>query len=236
MDDRRSLVLLPGSLCDAEIWAPQIEAFAKDFTIHTPELMGYDSIGAMAEAVLEIADDRFALAGFSMGARAALEVYRRAPERVERLALLDGGIHPVRESEGPRRQEMIELAKAKGMGAVAEAWLARTLHPSRLSDRALVDQLTAMIRRFTAEEYEAEMRALLTRPDAREVAPTVACPTLVLTGDRDPLSSPQQNEDIARQIDGSKLVVVADCGHFTTLEKPEETTAALRDWLQSTPN
>ena len=94
-----TLCLLPGLLCDATIWKHQIEAFSGGAQVIVPDLWPAPSIEAMAEIVLAAAPERFLLAGHSMGGRVALEVLRRAPERVERLALLDTGIHPRAEAE-----------------------------------------------------------------------------------------------------------------------------------------
>jgi pimeloyl-ACP methyl ester carboxylesterase len=233
VSQRKSLLLLPGSLCDEQLWSPQIEALSGDYEISTPELRSYDSLTQMAEVVLQDAPERFALAGFSMGGRVALEIWRRAAARVDGIALLDAGVHPVRPGEGERRQGMMDLAREQGMTALAEAWLPRTLQPSRLSDVSLVADLTRMICRFTPDDYEAEIRALLNRPDAREVVPSLNRPTLLLSGEDDPLSSPAQNRELAAQIPGAQLVIIPGCGHFAPLEAPEETTRALQQWLEA---
>ena len=225
-----ALLLLPGSLCDDALWAPQIKALGRA-DVSVPRLSGLDSIETMAEAVLDGAPERFSLAGFSMGGRIALEMLRRAPGRVTRLALMDTSVHPVAEGEAARRKPMIDLAFSEGMEAVARSWIPRLVHPSRLDDEALMSLLLRMTARFTAQDYAEENRALLNRPDPRPVLATIACPTLVLTGRQDPLSTPERNQEIAGSIPGAELVILDDCGHFPTLEAPERTTAAMRDWL-----
>ena len=107
---RPQLVLVPGLLCDASVWRPQVEAFGGDADIHVPELTTFRSIEAMAERVLATAPDRFSLCGHSMGGRVALEIVRRAPGRVERLALLDTGVHAMREGEVETRMALVNLA------------------------------------------------------------------------------------------------------------------------------
>ena len=226
-----SLLLLPGSLCDAALWEPQVAAIGDRWRISVPSVTGLDSIEAMAEAVLADAPERFCLAGFSMGGRIALEMLRRQPERIERLALIGASVHPVADGEAARRQPMIELASTQGMTAVAKNWIPRLVHPSRLDDTEFMSRLMDMTCRFTPQDYAEENHALLNRPDPRPLLETIAIPTLVLAGRQDPLSTPERNTDIAGRIPGAKLVLLDDCGHFPTLEAPDPSTAALLDWL-----
>src|SRR5271157_4431539 len=107
-----TVFLLPGLLCDATIWSHQSDALG-DVVI--PDFRYVSSIEAMAQLVLDAAPERFAVAGHSMGGRVALEVFRMAPGRVERLALLDTGVHPRAAGEEAKRQELIDLARSRGM-------------------------------------------------------------------------------------------------------------------------
>jgi pimeloyl-ACP methyl ester carboxylesterase len=222
---RPTLFLLPGLLCDAEIWSRQSATLGESAEIMTPDFRYVRSIPAMAQLVLDSAPDRFSVAGHSMGGRVALEVYRMAPERVERLALLDTGIHPRRPGEEAGRQELVELARRDGMEAMAARWLPPMLHPNHM---ALLAPLTAMVQRSTPETFGNQQRALLDRPDARTVLPAIHCPTLVLCGREDAWSPVVQHEEIAALIPGSKLVVIEECGHMSPVEQPEAVTNALK--------
>jgi len=225
------LLFLSGLLCDRTVWEPQIAAFGSSRAIVVPDFWGLDSFEAMAEAALAEAPQRFALAGHSMGGRVALEVMRRAPERVERLALLSCGVHPVRPAEvGPRRA-LVEIAEREGMKALVRTWLPPMLHPRHREDAALVGTIEAMWCRATPEIFARQIHAALTRRDLTAVLPTIACPTLVLCGAEDPWSPPAQHEEIAAAIPGAHLVVVPESGHMVTLEAPEQVNAALQRWL-----
>src|SRR5215468_7474810 len=138
-----TLVLLPGLLCDETVWAHQVAALSPIADVRVADFRGFDSITAMAQAVLAQAPQRFALAGHSMGARVALEVVRLAPARVERLALLDTGTHPLRPDETEKRQVLVDLAIREGMAALAARWLPPMVHPDRLADEALMAPLRA---------------------------------------------------------------------------------------------
>lgn len=225
-----TLFLLPGLLCDAQSWAPQIEAFAGVANVVIPDFRYVRSITAMAQLVVDSAPERFSLAGHSMGGRVAIEVFRMVPQSVERLALLDTGIHPPRAAEQAKRQELIDLARAEGMEALAARWLPPMLHPDH---SALIAPLTEMVKRSTPDTFENQQRALLGRPDACAVIPTIKCPALVLCGREDAWSPVPQHEEIAAAIGRSKLTIVEDCGHMAPVEQPGAVTAALREWFQS---
>ena len=150
----RTLYLLPGLLCDAATFAPQVQALSGAFDVRVPDFRGFDSLPAMAAQVLAQAPERFAVLGFSMGGRAALEVVRQAPERVTRLGLLATGYGPQREGEEAGRQKMIDLAWQKGMGALADAWLPPMLAPAHREDALLMGMLSAMVCRASPESHE----------------------------------------------------------------------------------
>jgi pimeloyl-ACP methyl ester carboxylesterase len=231
------LVLLPGLLCDDAVWQPQTLALADiaDITIADHGLL--DSLGAMAEAVLARAPARFAVAGHSMGGRVAFEVIRRAPERVTALAILDSAFAPLAqgaagEREIAGRQRLVALARNAGMRVMGQDWLQAMVHPSRLADRVLVNSILDMIERKTPDHFEAQVRALLGRPDARPLLPRIACPALVLCGREDSWSPLAQHVEMAELIPASRLIALAECGHMSTLEKPAEVSAAMREWLR----
>lgn len=231
MLSKPSLVLLPGSLSDEQVWAPQARALADMADIHIPHILGPDTLSGMAEAVIAHAPERFALCGFSMGGRVALEVYRRIPERVTRLALVSASIHSIAEGEDQKRKPLLDLAVAEGMEALAEAWLPRIVHPDLLGNAEFMGPLHAMALRQTPDDYVREVRALLTRDPVDDVARSVTCPVLVIAGDRDPLSTPARNADIQQLIPHARLVTFENCAHFPMLEYPERTSAELRSWL-----
>lgn len=230
------LILVPGLLCDATVWAPQVAALSAIANVRVAELPQCESLGAMAEAIIASAPTRFALAGHSMGGRIALEILRRVPERVARLALLDTGYEPLPageagEREAAGRQRMVDKARQLGMRAMGFAWLQGMLHPRRLADTALVAAILDMIERRSPEYYAAQTRAMLGRPDATALLGNITCPTLVLCGHEDAWSPVDRHRRLAGLIPGSTLRIVEDCGHMSTLEQPGAVAAALRSWL-----
>lgn len=230
------LVLLPGLLCDETVWAGQMDAL-RDIADCTCIDWGHlNSIPAMAEHVLRCAPPEFSLAGHSMGGRIAFQVVRTAPHRVKRLALFNTGAdaRPIGEAgseEERKRRALLTLAQSQGMRALAMQWLPPMMMPGRMNDAALVESIVGMIERKTPEIYEAQMLALLGRPDARPVLPTIACPTLLLTGRDDSWSPPARHQDMAASIPGSRLVIVPESGHMAPMEQPAAVAEAMRSWL-----
>ncbi len=228
------IVFLPGLLCDAAVWAPQLPVLGRSATV--VEYGRADSLAAMAEVAIAAAPaGRFALAGHSMGGRIAFELWRRCPDRVERLALLNTGSTPLPagaagEVERAGRLALLARARRDGMRAMAAEWAQGMLPPAALGGPAEAAVLD-MFGRRDPEIQEAQIRALLNRPDAGPLLPTITCPTLVLTGALDRWSTPAAHRAMHEAIAGSRLVVVPDCAHMSTLEAPAAVNAALAAWL-----
>lgn len=232
-----TLMLLPGLNCDAAVWAPQVAALQGQADCVIPAWGLRDSLTAMAQQVLDEAPtERFAVAGHSMGGRVALEVMRLAPQRVQRLALLSTGTHPLAageagDKERAGRMALLKIAQEQGMRAMAREWARGMVHPQRIGT-PLFEQVLDMFERGSAAQYAAQINALLHRPDAAPLLPTIQCPTLVLTGREDSWSGPAQHEAMAAAIAGAQLVIVEHCGHMCTLEQPQAVNEALAAWLR----
>jgi pimeloyl-ACP methyl ester carboxylesterase len=238
MNANESLVLVPGLMCDDAVWLHQIATLGAGRLVQIADHGLSDSLGAMAERILDRAPPRFALAGHSMGGRVALEVVARAPERVSRLALLDTGYEPLApgvagEREQAGRYRLLAIAQRDGMLAMGRDWARGMVHPARLADATLMDAIHSMIARATAAQFDAQIRALLARPDRTSLLSELRLPALVLCGHDDGWSPLARHQEMARRITGSHLVDVPDCGHMSTMEKPEAITVALLAWLES---
>lgn len=231
MQGKPRVVLIPGLLCDRWVWGPQVAALGRIAAVTVADVSDHASITDMAEAALARVPGRIALGGHSLGGRIALEAVRLAPDRIERLALLDTGVGPTRPEEEPGRMTLVRLAYEQGMDAVADAWLPPMVWEKNHADQALMRGLRGMIRRSSPERFERQQRALLNRPDARAVLGDIVCPTLVVTGRHDSWAPVAQHEDIAARIPVSRLEIVEDAGHMSTVERPGAINAALLGWL-----
>jgi len=226
------LFLLPGLLCDETVWRAQVKQFASIADVRVPHYGDADSIAGMAEIVLKDAPDRFSLAGHSMGARVALEVLRMAPEKVERIAILDTGVHSVKPNEHDKRMHLVKLAQDQGMEALCEAWLPPMMHPDLRGNDDFMKPLREMVSRSTPARFAAQIRALLTRPDTGPALAAIDCPVLIGVGRQDEWSPIDQHEDIQERLGGrGKLVIFEDAGHMAPYEAPESVNAALAEWF-----
>lgn len=238
MKQADSVVLVPGLMCDAAVWQQQTVALSADCNVQVAEHGLSPTLGAMAERILDQAPPRFALAGHSMGGRVALEVMARAPQRVTRLALLDTGYEALAPGDAGERERagrfrLLDLAQREGMLTMAREWARGMVHPERLGDSVLMDEIHDMIVRAGVRQFEVQIGALLGRPDRTALLHSLKLPTLVLCGCEDAWSPFARHEQMARLIEGSQLVGVPDSGHMSTMERPQAVAAALRAWLRA---
>ncbi len=226
------LVLLPGMMCDARLFAPQIAALSARRPLILPTLTGHDDVALLAAEALELAPPRFALAGLSMGGIVAMEMLRQAPERVERLALLD--TNPRAEPDEIRARRLPQIARA--LAGELETVMRREMKPHYLADgpdrTAILDLCMAMALDLGPEVFARQSRALAARPDQQETLRGWTGPALVLMGADDRLCPRDRHELMHALMPGSRLVVIEGAGHLPTLEQPEPTNAALRRWLE----
>ncbi|MDO8606627.1 MAG: alpha/beta fold hydrolase [Phaeospirillum sp.] len=226
-----TLILLPGLLNDARLWTHQVRTLAAGREVLVGDLTQDDSLDGMAERVLAMAPPRFALAGLSMGGYVCMEIMRRAPERVERLALLDTTARPDTEEQSQRRVSAMEVARAGGFGKIMPTMLPNLLCPASLADAAITDLAKDMARIVGQDAFIRQQTAIMARPDSRAFLPSIGCPTLVLCGAGDTLTPPDRHREMAGLINGARLVMVEACGHLSALEQPEAVSAALATWL-----
>jgi pimeloyl-ACP methyl ester carboxylesterase len=227
-----TLFLLPGLLCDEQVWAHQARHLAALSDIRIPDFSQLDSLDAMTDAVLQQAPERFMVAGHSMGGRVALQLLHKAPERISKLALLDTGTHAVKPGEAEKRQVLIDLAEKQGMAALARAWAPPMVHPARHADAVLMDAIYAMVERYDVQGFRNQIKALLGRPDALPFLAKAPQGTLVLCGREDAWSPPEQHEVISRALaDHPPVTIVDNSGHMSPMEQPEAATAAMKKWL-----
>jgi pimeloyl-ACP methyl ester carboxylesterase len=231
MTEKFPLLLVPGLLCSAALWRPQIEALGDVASPFIADTTADDSFAGMAKRALAIMPDRFALAGLSMGGYVAQEIMRQAPERVTRLALLDTSARSDSPEQHARRMGLIELSEKGQFKGVTPRLLPLLIHHARLEDEVLTGVVMDMAETIGKAAFLRQQKAIMGRPDGRGDLARISCPTLVLCGRQDALTPVALHEEIADLIPGSRLAVIEDCGHLSTLEKPRSVSAAMRQWL-----
>jgi pimeloyl-ACP methyl ester carboxylesterase len=218
-------------LCTRALWEGQLTGLAEVAHMTVADHTRHDSMTGIAESILAAAPHRFALAGLSMGGYIALEIMRLAPERVIKAAFLDTGSRADTPERSAARRELIAAAERDGARAVQERLMPVLIHKERLTDKPLVDAVLRMGEDTGVEAFRRQQMALMGRPNSRPMLKGIQCPALVLVGREDALTPLELSQEIANGIPKAKLEIVSDCGHLSTMERPEAVNRALRSWL-----
>lgn len=231
MTQNLPLVLVPGLLCSARLYAPQITALWPFGQVAVADHRRDDDIEAVAARILAEAPPHFALAGLSFGGYIAFAMLRLAPERIAKLALLDTSARPDTPEQTAARHTQIAMAQSGRFDEIPDLSIPRFLHRNRQNDTAMTTLVRQMAQDTGPHAFVRQMHAIMSRPDSRPLLRNIRCPTLVLVGDGDLATPPELNKEIADGIAGARLVIVPDCGHLSTIERPEPVNAALAAWL-----
>ena len=233
MTEPLPLVLIPGLLASPRLYAPQIPELWRAGPVMIADHTRDDSISGVARRILAGAPRLFALAGLSMGGYIAFEMLRIAPERIARLALLDTSAWPDTAEQSAARRVQMALAAQGEFAEVLNGLFPRLVHRTRREDVALRAAFDLMAEEVGLDGYLRQQAANLGRADSRPTLAHIRCPTLVLVGDGDEVTPPERADEMARGIAGARLVSVPQCGHLSTLERPEDVTRALLEWLRT---
>ncbi len=224
------LILLPGMMCDARLFAPQIKALPGARVL---PITDHDTVAALAADIIAQAPARFALAGLSMGGIVAMEVLRQAPDRVVKIALLD--TNP--KAEHPKIAAAREPQIAKVQRGDLIPVMRDEMKPNYLTDgpnrAAILDLCMEMAGDLGPAVFIRQSRALQTRPDQQDTLRNCNVPALILCGRDDALCPVHRHVLMHELIAGSTLHIIENAGHLPTLEQPTETTAALARWLEA---
>jgi pimeloyl-ACP methyl ester carboxylesterase len=225
------LVLVPGLNCTGALFSPQIAGLADAVRCHVANHGGAASLEEIAAQILAVMPPRFALAGLSMGGYVAFEMLRQAPERVTRLCLLDTRAAMDSAEDAERRRRTIALAESGRFDQLHGILWPRLVHPSRTCDAELEQVVLGMMRDTGPERFIRQQTAVLNRRDYAPVLRATRVPTLIVVGEEDAITPPDASREMQSQISGSRLEIVPDCGHLSTLEQPAAVTRLLLQWL-----
>jgi pimeloyl-ACP methyl ester carboxylesterase len=225
------LLLVPGMLNNERLWRHVAPALADVADCVMPAFATQDSVAAMAAHALAMAGEGpFALAGFSLGGYVAQEIVALAPQRVQRLALIDTGSGAASGAEGIAMQKTAAAA-AKDFAKVLERMLPGSIHPSRSEDGALREDLVGMWSSVGAQAFIRHCSAAATRPDRSAVLGRFRGPVTVICGREDQVQPPALSRELAALCGLADVQWIEACGHLSPLERPQELAALLRRWL-----
>ena len=234
MSTRPCLAFACAHLTDERLYAPQIAVLGDAFDCRVFVFRDEDSVRGMAEMVLAGTPPRFTLIGLSLGGYAAFEVARLAPERLARLALLDTRASADSEAQRAGRHADIEKVRAGGIDALIPELPSRWLLPAHAARADLLALMADMARSIGARGQLNQQRAMLDRPDSHADLERLHLPALVLCGEEDRATPVAEHEAMAARLADSRLEIVPQCGHLSTIEQPDAVNRLLSAWLAAT--
>jgi pimeloyl-ACP methyl ester carboxylesterase len=225
------IILIPGLVCTAELFASQVGTLWTRGPVTVASTLDGETMGDLAAAILADAPPRFALAGLSMGGYVALEIMRRAPDRVVRLALLDTAASPDTPEQSEARRAAIARVEAGELEAVLREMAPRLLHPDHQTDATLIDAQMRMGLAVGAKAYIRQQSAIIGRIDSRPHLAGITVPTWIVVGDQDAVTPPDRAQEMASAIPEARLGIVEGAGHLTPLEQADAIERLLMEWL-----
>ena len=234
MTSRPFVALACAHLTDERLYAAQLVALGGSHECRVFVFRDHDSLGGMANHLLAHAPERFTLIGLSLGGYVAFEIIRRQLHRLGRLVLMDTTAvadHPAR-----RAGRFSDIAKVRegGIDALIPELPSRWLLPAHACKPELVDLMAEMARSVGARGQLNQQTAMLARPDSHDDLAKVSVPTLLICGRQDPVTPLADHEAMAARVAGSRLRVIEDCGHLSTIEQPQAVNQVLVEWLRDT--
>jgi pimeloyl-ACP methyl ester carboxylesterase len=226
------IVLLPGMMCDARLFAHQVADLSKDHVVTVAPVTQGERMSEIASGLIPHLPSKFALAGLSMGGIVAMELLRKIPERITRIALMD--TNPL--SETPATAASYEPLIVGARAGRLDEVLAEFMRPEYLAPGPQRNEVLGLVlemgRSLGAETLVRQARALQRRPDQQGALRRCKCPALVLCGEHDGLTPVKRHSFMAELIPYAELEIIPGAGHLPTLEQPNLTTQALRKWME----
>ncbi len=243
------LVLVHGYPLDHSMWQGQIEALSDTCRVIAPDLRGFGdsdfTVGAvtmeqMADDVAGVLDalniqQPIVFCGLSMGGYVAWQFALRHRQRLSKVILCDTRAVADSPDAAAGRLKTAERVLAEGASVAAEALLPKLFAPATYHQQPqIVEATRQVILRTKPEGIAAALRGMAQRPDVTSRLPQIDVPALLICGQHDGISPPQEMRQIAERLPNARFVEIADAGHMAPLERPEAVDAAIREFLTAT--
>ncbi|MGB0544686.1 MAG: alpha/beta fold hydrolase [Candidatus Pseudothioglobus sp.] len=227
----KSLVMVPGMMCDERIFSPQIEELSQNLEVTIADISNFSSVSELASDVLKKAPKSFSLLGHSMGGIVAMEIYSQEPKRIEKLILMDTNPKAELDEVKLKREPQIkEVNKGKLLEVMRDEMKPNYLAESE-NKRSVLNVCMDMALTLGPDVFINQSRALQSRLDQQNTIQSIKIPVLIMCGSEDKLCPVERHEMMHNMISDSDLIIINNAGHMPTLEQPRETTEVLKEWL-----
>ena len=229
----KSLVMIPGMMCDERIFSPQIDSLGDAIELTIADISRFSSVVDLASDVLKKAPRKFSLLGHSMGGIVAMEMYSQEPNRIEKLILMDTNPNSELEEVKSKREPQIkDVSEGRLLNVMRDEMKPNYLAQSR-NQSSVLNVCMDMALSLGPDVFINQSRALQTRADQQSNIQSINIPVLIICGSEDKLCTVERHEMMHNMISNSELKIINNAGHMPTLEQPSETTEILKEWLMN---
>lgn len=227
-----TLVFIPGTLCDSDLFISQIDFLKNKYNCVVADHSSSDNLTDVATGVLANIEGHMIIIGLSYGGIIAMEMMRISPERILGLVLMNTNHRPPSDKTRAMQERFVGMAHLGNFENITKSFLKDAmLHPDHLSDKKLKARVLNMAIHTGKENFYNQIKAQLGRPDSKKDMPFYNCPTLLITGSHDKVCTPALHKEMECLIPNSELQIIMNCGHLSTMEKPQMTTQVISNWL-----
>ena len=232
---RKPLVMIPGTLCDATLFQNQMTGLKDLADCQVGDHSSSANLAEVASNILNSIEGNFAIMGLSYGGIIAFEIWRQAPERINKLILLNTNHKEPSATTRANQQRFVGMSALGEFREITTDFLKDAmLHPKHAKQPKMRDAVLQMALNTGREAFIRQIKAQLHRPDSTKDLPNIKCPTLIMTGRQDTVCTPKLHEEMAALIPNSRLEVIEVCGHLSTMEQPERVNQIIKEWWSNT--
>jgi len=228
---KESLIMIPGTLCDASLFKHQVSGLADIANPQVVSNSSSDDLGEVAANILQEINGNFSIMGLSYGGIIAFEMWRQARQRINKLILMNTNHKKPSETTRANQQRFLGMSALGEFREITTDFLKDAmLYDEHAEDAALRKTILQMALNTGHDNFFKQIKAQLNRPDSIPDLPNIKCPTLIITGKQDKVCTPKIHQEMAQLIPNSTIKLIEKCGHLSTLEQPKEVNRIIREW------
>ena len=225
------LVFIPGMMCDSRLFQPQISEFSKQYLVCIAPLSYSDSIEKISFEILRQLPPKFTLIGLSMGGILAMEIIKKAPERVMKIVLMDTNFKSETSETKSKRIPQIKLVNEGKLEAVMKKQILQNYLVKNKKNQKILELCLKMAKELGKEIFINQSKALAARKNYKEILKKIKVPSLIICGRYDRLCPIEVHREMESLIKYSTLEIIPDAAHLPTLEQPSYLNKILKEWL-----